>query len=342
MSYSINPKLIHFIKAYKEKELESSHPMGMLQSLIACLSSCHPESNPAYYGGNFGYKTQEERDIHIHRVLGQVPAIAATCMRIFQGQDIVEPDVNLGYVHNFVRMAFGPDSAMAKSEKIIHALETLFILHAEHELNCSTAAVRHMTSSLADVYTSLSGAVTALYGPRHGGANEAVLKMLEEIGCVENVGGFIEQVKKKERVLMGFGHRVYKNYDPRASIVKQIADEVFKDTGREPLIDIAIELERVALTDQYFVSRKLYPNVDFYSGTIYRAMGFPTEYFTVLFALPRFTGWMAHWNEFIQDPDNKIVRPRQVYLGERARDFVPFDNRVEAALAAYKLEDSPL
>ena len=220
MSYSINPKLLHFIKAYKEKELQSSHPMGMLQSLIACLSSCHPESNPAYYGGNFGYKSQEERDIHIHRVLGQVPAIAATCMRIFQGHDIVEPDVNLGYVHNFVRMAFGPDSAMAKNNKIIHALETLFILHAEHELNCSTAAIRHMTSSLADVYTSLSGAVTALYGPRHGGANEAVLKMLEEIGSVENVGSFIEQVKKKERVLMGFGHRVYKNYDPRASIVK--------------------------------------------------------------------------------------------------------------------------
>ena len=193
---------------------------------------------------------------------------------------------------------------------IVNAIEVLFILHAEHELNCSTAAIRHMTSSLADVYTSLSGAVTALYGPRHGGANEAVLKMLEEIGSVENVGSFIEQVKKKERVLMGFGHRVYKNYDPRASIVKQIADEVFKDTGREPLIDIAIELERVALTDQYFISRKLYPNVDFYSGTIYRAMGFPTEYFTVLFALPRFTGWMAHWNEFIQDPDNKIVRPR--------------------------------
>lgn len=220
-------------------------------------------------------------------------------MRIFQGKDIVEPDVNLGYVHNFVRMAFGPDSPMAKNEKIIYTLESLFILHAEHELNCSTAAIRHMTSSLADVYTSLSGAVTALYGPRHGGANEAVLKMLEEIGHVDHVPNFIEQVKRKERVLMGFGHRVYKNFDPRATIVKQLADEVFKITGREALIDIAIELERVALTDEYFISRKLYPNVDFYSGTIYKAMGFPTEYFTVLFALPRFTGWMSHWNEFI-------------------------------------------
>lgn len=229
----------------------------------------------------------------------------------------------MGYVHNFLRMAFGPESEMAKNKKIVHALETLFILHAEHELNCSTAAIRHMTSSLADVYTSLSGAVTALYGPRHGGANEAVLKMLDEIGTVDRIPSFIEQVKKKERVLMGFGHRVYKNYDPRAAIVKKLAEDVFEITGREDLIDVAMELERVALTDQYFIQRKLYPNVDFYSGVIYKAMGFPTEYFTVLFALPRFTGWMSHWNEFIQDPDNKIVRPRQIYLGQRQRDYVP-------------------
>jgi len=216
-------------------------------------------------------------------------------------------------------MAFGPESALAGNKKIINALETLFVLHAEHELNCSTAAVRHMTSSLADVYTSLSGSVTALYGPRHGGANEAVLKMLEEIGTADKVPDFIQAVKNKERVLMGFGHRVYKNYDPRAAIVRQLAEDVFEVTGREDLIDIAMALEKVALTDEYFVKRKLYPNVDFYSGVIYKAMGFPTEYFTVLFALPRFTGWMSHWNEFIQDPDNKIVRPRQVYLGERAR-----------------------
>lgn len=207
-------------------------------------------------------------------------------------------------------MAFGPENEIAKNKKICLALETLFILHAEHELNCSTAAVRHMTSSLADIYTSLSGAVTALYGPRHGGANEAVLKMLEEIGSVDNVPDFIDAVKRKERVLMGFGHRVYKNYDPRAQIVKHLAEEVFRITGRENLIDIAMELERVALTDEYFINRKLYPNVDFYSGVIYKAMGFPSEYFTVLFALPRFVGWMSHWNEFIQDPDNKIVRPR--------------------------------
>lgn len=222
----------------------------------------------------------------------------------------MQPDVTLGYVANFLRMAFGPENEIAKNKKICLALETLFILHAEHELNCSTAAVRHMTSSLADIYTSLSGAVTALYGPRHGGANEAVLKMLEEIGSVDNVPDFIDAVKRKERVLMGFGHRVYKNYDPRAQIVKHLAEEVFRITGRENLIDIAMELERVALTDEYFINRKLYPNVDFYSGVIYKAMGFPSEYFTVLFALPRFVGWMSHWNEFIQDPDNKIVRPR--------------------------------
>jgi len=196
-------------------------------------------------------------------------------------------------------MCFGPDNEMAKNTKIVRALETLFILHAEHELNCSTAAIRHMTSSLADVYTSLSGAVTALYGPRHGGANEAVLKMLKEIGTVDKVPEFLQQVKRKERVLMGFGHRVYKNYDPRAAIVKQIADEVFQITGREELIEVAMAIEKEALSDEYFITRKLYPNVDFYSGVIYKAMGFPTEYFTILFALPRFTGWISHWNEFI-------------------------------------------
>ena len=239
-------------------------------------------------------------------------------------------------------MALGPDSEMTKDKKIVHALETLFILHAEHELNCSTAAVRHMASARADVYTSLSGSVTALYGPRHGGANEAVLKMLEEIGTVDNVPSFIEQVKLKQRFLIGFGHRVYKNLDPRAAIVKQLADEVFEVTGREELIDIAIELERAALADEYFITRKLYPNVDFYTGIIYKAMGFPTEYFTVLFALPRFAGWLAHWNEFIQDPDNKIVRPRQIYMGERARHYVRVKDRLPEELAPYMGEAAPL
>lgn len=312
------------------------------------MSACHPEANPAYVG-QFAYKSQDERDIHIHRVIGQIPAIAAATLRIYNGHDIVEPDEKLGYVTNFLRMAFGPESKQWQTEPIVRALETLFILHAEHELNCSTAAVRHMTSSLADIYTSLSGAVTALYGPRHGGANEAVLKMLEEIGHKNNVPEFIEQVKRKQKLLMGFGHRVYKNYDPRASIVKQLADEVFKIMRREELVDsaelqvslelieIAQELERIALTDEYFITRKLYPNVDFYSGVIYKAMGFPTEFFTVLFALPRFTGWLSHWNEFCQDPDNKIVRPRQIYLGERSRNYTRMNDREQDELAPYKI-----
>jgi citrate synthase len=207
-------------------------------------------------------------------------------------------------------MTLGPENPLASNPVIVGALEKLFILHAEHELNCSTAAIRHMTSSLADVYTSLGGAITALYGPRHGGANEAVLKMLTEIGQVENIPEFVAAVKAKKTLLYGFGHRVYKNYDPRAKLVKKITEEVFGVTGKEKLVDVAIELERIALSDDYFISRKLYPNVDFYSGVIYKAIGIPTEYFTVLFALPRVTGWMAHWNEFIQDPHNKIVRPR--------------------------------
>jgi len=194
--------------------------MGMLQTVIACLSSLHPESNPAYFGGQFGYQTQEERDIHIHRVIGCAPSIAAACYRVHLGLDVVKPDPTLSYVENFLHMTLGSDNKLACNPKIVSALETLFILHAEHELNCSTAAIRHMTSSLADVYTSLGGAITALYGPRHGGANEAVLKMLSEIGSTENIPQFIDDVKNKRRVLMGFGHRVYKNYDPRAKIVR--------------------------------------------------------------------------------------------------------------------------
>jgi len=194
--------------------------------------------------------------------------------------------------------------------KIVRAIEILLILHAEHELNCSTAAIRHMASSLADVYTSLAGAVTALYGPRHGGANEAVLKMLEEIKTVENIPKFIQDVKDKKKLLMGFGHRVYKSHDPRANIVRRIAEDVFSIVGREPLVDVARELEKIALSDDYFISRKLYPNVDFYSGVIYKALDIPTEMFTVMFTLARVSGWLAHWNEFVVDPENKIVRPR--------------------------------
>eukprot|EP00352_Strombidinopsis_acuminata_P001353 CAMPEP_0176347016 /NCGR_PEP_ID=MMETSP0126-20121128/6697_1 /TAXON_ID=141414 ORGANISM="Strombidinopsis acuminatum, Strain SPMC142" /NCGR_SAMPLE_ID=MMETSP0126 /ASSEMBLY_ACC=CAM_ASM_000229 /LENGTH=301 /DNA_ID=CAMNT_0017694893 /DNA_START=4742 /DNA_END=5647 /DNA_ORIENTATION=- len=267
----------------------------------------------------------------MHRIIGQAPAIAAACFRHFLGKKINRPREGLGYIENFMHMMFyeeGKDNhGWYLNPKIVRAIEILFILHAEHELNCSTAAIRHMTSSVADIYTSLGGAVTALYGPRHGGANEAVLKMLTEIGKVENIPQYIQDVKSKKRVLMGFGHRVYKNYDPRAKIVRSIADDVFSIMGREDLIDVAMELEKVALNDPYFIDRKLYPNVDFYSGVIYKAMGLPAEFFTIMFALPRFSGWLAHWNEFTVDPDNKIVRPRQIYLGERARDFVPLQER---------------
>jgi len=232
-------------------------------------------------------------------MIGCAPAIAAACYRVHLGLAIIPPNPDLGYLENFLNMILGPENPLSSNPVVVGALEKLFILHAEHELNCSTAAIRHMTSALADVYTSLGGAITALYGPRHGGANEAVLKMLEEIGSLENIPSFIAAIKDKKRVLMGFGHRVYKNYDPRAKLVKKITEEVFAVTGKEKLVDIAIELERIALSDDYFISRKLYPNVDFYSGVIYKAIGIPTEYFTVLFALPRFTGWLSHWNEFI-------------------------------------------
>jgi citrate synthase len=212
---------------------------------------------------------------------------------------------------------------------LVKALNILFILHAEHELNCSTAAMRHLSSSGVDIYTCLAGATSALYGPLHGGANEAVLRMLEEIGSIENIPAFIEKVKAKKALLMGFGHRVYKNYDPRATLIKKVADDVFKIVGKEPLVDLAKELERIALTDEYFISKKLYPNVDFYTGVIYKALGFPTDMFPILFAIPRTAGWLAHWKEFLSDPDRKIVRPRQNYVGHDIREYIPLMDREE-------------
>ena len=207
------------------------------------------------------------------------------------------------------------------------ALDVLFILHADHELNCSTAAMRHLSSSGVDVYTAAAGAAGALYGPRHGGANEAVLRMLVQIGTVQNIPAYIEKVKAKKVRLSGFGHRIYKNYDPRARIIRQVAEQVFAVLGKEPMIEVATELERIALSDPYFVQRKLYPNVDFYSGLIYKAMGFPTDYFPVLFLIPRMVGWLAHWSEFIDDPENRIVRPFQVYLGAGLRNYVDLNQR---------------
>jgi len=327
--------LTKFIQCFRH----DAHPMAMMSTLIAAMSSFYPEANPAYVGAKI-YNTRKERNKHIYRVLGCAPAIAAACYRHRIGKPINAPNADLGYIENFLYMmdADPSDNDFRPHPKIVKAIEVLFILHAEHELNCSTAAIRHMTSSQADVYTSLAGAVTALYGPRHGGANEAVLRMLEQIGSVDKIPQFIQDVKDRKKVLMGFGHRVYKNFDPRAALVRKLADEVFSVVGRENLIDIAMELERIALSDEYFIKRKLYPNVDFYSGVIYKALGIPTEMFTIMFTLPRLSGWLAHWDEFVEDPENKIVRPRQIYKGYTRRDFVKMGDRKQMVEAELKYD----
>lgn len=309
----------------------NAHPMGMLMTTISAMSTFHPEANPSLAGQDV-YNDKKMRNKQIHRMLGTMPTLAAFAYRHRIGRPYENPSADLGYTENFLYMLDKLNHKDYKPHpKLAKALDVLFILHADHELNCSTASMRHLASSGVDVYSCVSGAVAALYGPKHGGANEAVLRMLESIGTLENIPAFIEGVKNKTAKLMGFGHRVYKNYDPRARLVKKVAHDVFEILGKEPLIEIATELERIALSDKYFIDRKLYPNVDFYSGLIYRAMGFPTDFFPVLFAIPRTVGWLAHWSEFLDDPDNKIVRPRQVYLGHSARDYVPLENRTEAA-----------
>ena len=297
-----------------------AHPMGMFISTVAALSTFYPEGN--------NIEDPSSRHKQIIRLIAKVPTIAAFSYRHSRGLPYVYPDNDLSYAGNFLNMLdkmtqvkYTPKPALE------HALDVLFILHADHEQNCGTAAMRVIGSSQPDPYSAVAGAAGALYGPLHGGANEQVLRMLMEIGHLKNVPDFIARVKNKETLLYGFGHRVYKNYDPRARIIKQVADEVFEVTGRNPLLDIALELERIALEDEYFVSRKLYPNVDFYSGIIYQAMGFPVSMFPVLFAIPRTVGWLSQWVELLNDPDQKIARPRQIYLGERTRDFVPMDTR---------------
>ena len=273
-----------------------AHPMGMLCSAVAALSTLHPEQNPSLVGETV-YKDKKIRNKQIYRLLGSVPTIAANAYRHRIGREYNNPGESFGYVENFLFMLDRLNETNYRPHpKLVKALEVLFILHAEHELNCSTAAVRHLSSSGVDIYTSIAGATGALYGPKHGGANEAVLRMLESIGKKENIPQFIENVKNKKSLLYGFGHRVYKNYDPRAKIIKKVADEVFEIVGKEGLIEIAVELERIALSDPYFIERKLYPNVDFYSGIIYKALGFPTDMFPVLFMIPRTVGWLAHWN----------------------------------------------
>lgn len=306
-----------------------AHPMGMLISSISALSTIHPEANPALQGNNI-YKDPKFMNKQIYRLMGNMPTLAANSYRHRIGKGYNEPNNKYGYVENFLYMLDRYGTLKYKPHPVIvRALDILFILHAEHELNCSTAAVRHLASSGVDVYTVISGAASALYGPFHGGANEAVLRMLEEIGTKDNIPQFIADVKAKKRKLMGFGHRVYKNYDPRAKIIKGVAEEVFAIVGKEPLIELAIELERIALTDTYFIEKKLYPNIDFYTGVIYKSLGFPTDMFPILFAIPRTVGWLAHWKEYQSDKENSIVRPRQYYVGSKARDYIPMLDRDE-------------
>jgi citrate synthase len=297
-----------------------AHPMGMLVSTVGALSTFYPDAKNIH--------DAEARKLQMYRLIGKMPTIAAYAYRHRTGLPYVYPDNELSYTGNFLNMLFKmAEPKYEPSPTLERALDILFILHADHEQNCSANAMRSIGSSQADPFVSTAGAAAALYGPLHGGANEQVLRMLDEIGTKDKVPEFIKRVKAGEGRLMGFGHRIYKNYDPRAKIIKETADQVFEVTGRNPQLDIALELERIALQDDYFVKRKLYPNVDFYSGIIYQAMGFPTDAFTVLFAIPRTSGWIAQWQELLLDPEQKIARPRQVYLGAPKRDFVPMEKR---------------
>eukprot|EP00897_Mesotaenium_endlicherianum_P009472 jgi/Mesen1/8553/ME000489S07943 len=313
------------------------HPMGMLVGAICALSSFHPDANPALQGQDL-YNSKAVRDKQIVRILGKVPTLAAAAYLRMAGRSYVAPANHLSYSENFLYMldSLG-DRSYRPHPRLARALDILFTLHAEHEMNCSTAAARHLASSGVDVYTALAGATGALYGPLHGGANEAVLKMLSEIGSAENIPDFIEGVKSRKRKMSGFGHRVYKNYDPRAKVIRGLAEEVFSIVGRDPLIEVAVALEQAALSDEYFIKRKLYPNVDFYSGLIYRALGFPTEFFPVLFAIPRMAGYLAHWKESLDDPDTRIIRPQQVYKGEWLREYSPISSRSSPPADADKL-----
>jgi len=317
------------VKRLMEAFRYDAHPMGMLISSVAALSTFYPDA--------LRIDDAETRMIETKRLIAKVPTLAAWAYRHSRGFPYVYPQNDLGFTGNFLSMMFRMAEPRYVADPVLErALEVLFILHADHEQNCSASAMRSIGSSHVDPYSALSGAAAALYGPLHGGANEAVLRMLAEIGDVRHVPAYVERVKGGEVKLMGFGHRVYKNYDPRARIIKQTADSVFEVTGRNPLLDIALELERIALEDEYFVSRKLYPNVDFYSGLIYQALGLPVGMFPVMFAIPRTAGWLAQWLEGIVDPEQKIARPRQLYLGSDERDYVPIERRaaVEAASVA--------
>ena len=312
----IHEDLTEMMKSFRY----DAHPMGMLISSIAALSTFHPEA--------IDFDDLEICRKQVWRMLGKMPTIAAFAYRLRIGRPFNYPDSTRGYTGNFLYMLDHMNEQDYEVNPVLaRALDILFILHADHEQNCSTSAMRSVGSSRVDPYSALAAASAALFGPLHGGANEAVLRMLSEIGSVKNIPQFIDKVKRREALLMGFGHRVYKNFDPRARIIKQVAYEVFEVTGDNPLIDIAVELEQIALHDEFFISRKLYPNVDFYSGIIYQAMGFPVDMFPVLFAIPRTAGWVAQWIEMILDSEQKISRPRQVYLGQQQRDYVSLNER---------------
>lgn len=308
------------LKTFMQGFRYDAHPMGMLLASVGALSTFYPESRDIF--------NEESRALQIRRLIAKMPTLGAFSFRHAQGKPYVYPDNELSYAANFLSMLFKmSEPKYAADDRLVRALEILFILHADHEQNASTNAVRAIGSTQVDPYSAVTGGIAALYGPLHGGANEAVLKMLRRIGSVDNVPSFIEGVKAGEERLMGFGHRVYKNYDPRAKIIKKAADDVFEVTGINPLLKIAVELEKIALEDEYFVSRKLYPNVDFYSGLIYEALQFPPEMFTVLFAIPRTSGWLAQWSESLTDTDQKIARPKQIYTGARGVQYVPMGDR---------------
>jgi citrate synthase len=308
------------VKSFIQGFRHDAHPMGMLRGSVCALSTFYPDANQI--------KDEEVRYSHVIRLIAKMPTLAAFAFRHSMGQPYVYPDNDLRYPGNFLNMMYKMTELKYQPDpRLERALDILFILHADHEQNCSTNAVRAVGSSQVDPYSAVAAGVGALYGPLHGGANEAVLRMLRRIGTTDKIADFIGGVKNGDEKLMGFGHRVYKNYDPRAKIIKAAADDVFEVTGTNPLLDIALELEKIALEDEYFIKRKLYPNVDFYSGLIYEALGLPVAMFPVMFAIPRTSGWIAQWLEMVDDSEQKIARPRQIYTGERTRDYVGVDSR---------------
>jgi len=319
----LHEKTKNFLEGFNH----DAHPMGMFISTVAALSTVYADARKVL--------DPESRELQIRRLIGKVPTIAAYAYRHSLGYPYIYPDNDLSYTENFMNMLWRMVEPKYRANPVVaRALDILFILHADHEQNCSANVMRAVGSSQADPFVCTAAAAAALSGPLHGGANEEVLKMLDEIGSKDNVRGYVEKVKVGHGKLMGFGHRIYKNYDPRARIIKWAADQVFVATGRNPKLDIALELEKIALEDEYFIKRKLYPNVDFYSGIIYQALGFKPEMFTVLFAIPRTVGWLAQWQEMLEDPEQKIARPRQIYTGYDAREFVPIEKRAVRAVAS--------